>query len=319
MDRTGHRLVSIEVVEPGTLTTIQDAAGRRGWRHAGVPVGGAADPWSARLANRLAGNDEWAALLELTLTGPTLRFTEPAVVALVGEMAASVDGLPLAPDAARTVRPGALLRIRDGGDARAYLAIGGGLDVEPLLGSVATDLRTGFGGLEGRALRGGDRLTARLPAGAPGRWIGAREDGPVRIVDGPHPIDGDPLTEGAWRVGEEADRAGVRLDGAHVPSAVSEVASMGLPLGAIQVPPDGRPIVMLADRPVTGGYPVPAVVIGADIGRVARLRPGDELRFTSVSLEEARSAWRRAEDELAALEMLEAPWDDELGWAGSHR
>jgi allophanate hydrolase subunit 2 len=94
---------------------------------------------------------------------------------------------------------------------------------------------------------------------------------------------------------------------------------MGLPLGAIQVPPDGRPIVMLADRPVTGGYPVPAVVIGADIGRVARLRPGDELRFASASVEGARSALRRAEDEVAALEALEAPGDDGLGWAGSHR
>jgi allophanate hydrolase subunit 2 len=127
------------------------------------------------------------------------------------------------------------------------------------------------------------------------------------------------VTESTWRIGREADRTGVRLDGPRLECAIGEVPSMGLPLGAIQVPPDGRPIVMLADRPVTGGYPVPAVVIGADIGRVARLRPGDELRFASVSLEEARSALRRAEEELAALEMLEAPGDDELGWAGSHR
>jgi allophanate hydrolase subunit 2 len=95
---------------------------------------------------------------------------------------------------------------------------------------------------------------------------------------------------------------------------------MGLALGAIQVPPDGRPILMLADRPVTGGYPVPAVVIGADIGRAAQLRPGDEVRFVSVSMEEARGALRRAERELAALEALGGPpQDDELGWAGSHR
>lgn len=93
---------------------------------------------------------------------------------------------------------------------------------------------------------------------------------------------------------------------------------MGLPLGAIQVPPDGRPIVMLADRPVTGGYPVPACVIGADIGRVAQLRPGDRVTFVSVSVEQAREALRQAEEELAALDLLEAPPDDELGWVGSH-
>jgi len=310
--------VSIEVVEPGILTTVQDSFGRRDWRHVGVPVGGAADPFSARFANRLVGNPDGAALLEVTLAGPTLRFTEPALVALVGELAATVDGLPLQPGAARTVRASAHLRIGEGRDARAYLAIGGGLVIEPLLGSAATDLRSGFGGLDGRALRAGDRLQHGVAIGPGFRWLGAERTGPIRIVPGPHSgLEG--LTGATWRIGQEADRAGVRLDGPPLQAAVGEVASMGLPLGAIQVPPDGRPIVMLADRPVTGGYPVPAVVIGADIGRVARLRPGDELRFASVSLQEARSALRRAEEELADLEALDAPGDDELGWAGSHR
>ena len=310
--------MSIEVVEPGVVTTVQDPFGRRDWRHVGVPAGGAADPWSARLANRLVGNPDDAALLELTLAGPTLRFTEPALVALVGKMAATLDGLPLAPGAARVLRAGAQLRIGEGRDARAWLAIGGGLAVEPLLGSASTDLRSGFGGHEGRVLRAGDRLAHGTPLGSGFRWVGSQPTGPIRIVPGTHPgIEG--LTEGTWRIGSEADRAGVRLDGAPLEAASGEVASMGLPLGAIQVPPDGRPIVMLADRPVTGGYPVPAVVIGADIGRVARLRPGDELRFASASLEVARRALRRATDELAALEALDAPRDDELGWAGSHR
>jgi biotin-dependent carboxylase-like uncharacterized protein len=310
--------VSIEVLEPGVATTVQDPFGRRHWRHVGVPAGGAADPWSARLANRLVGNPDGAALLELTLAGPTLRFTEPALVALVGEMAATVDGMPLALGAARAVRAGAQLRIGEGRDARAYLAIGGGLIVEAILGSASTDLRSGFGGHEGRALRVGDRLAHGTASGPGFRWAGSQPTGPIRIVEGPHRgIEG--LTQVGWRIGSEADRAGVRLDGPRLEAAIGEVPSMGLPLGAIQVPPDGRPIVMLADRPVTGGYPVPAVVIGADIGRVARLRPGDELRFASASLEEARSALRRAEKELAALEALDAPGDDELGWAGSHR
>ena len=310
--------MSIEVLEPGVLTTVQDAFGRRDWRHVGVPLGGAADPWSARLANRLVGNPDDAPLLELTLAGPTLRFTEPALVALVGEMAATLDGLPLPPSVARAVRSGAQLRIGEGRDARGYLAIGGGLEVESLLGSASTDLRSGFGGLDGRALRAGDRLAHRHASGPGSRWLGAEPTGPIRIVAGTHPgIEG--LIGAAWRIGQEADRTGARLDGPRLRGAVGEVPSIGLPLGAIQVPPDGRPIVMLADRPVTGGYPVPAVVIGADIGRVARLRSGDELRFASVSLEEARSTLRRAEEELAALEALDAPGEDELGWAGSHR
>ena len=310
--------MSIEILEPGILTTVQDAFGRRGWRHVGVPAGGAADPWSARLANRLAGNADDAALLELTIAGPTLRFSEPALVALVGELAATLDGLPLRPNAARTVRAGGQLRIEHGRVARAYLAIGGGLLVEPLLGSASTDLRSGFGGHDGRALRAGDRLAHGAATDTGFRWIGAEPTGPIRVVEGPHPGLAE-LTGANWRIGREADRTGARLDGPRLQGAVGEVPSMGLPLGAIQVPPDGRPIVMLADRPVPGGYPGPAVVIGADVGRVARLRAGDELRFASVTLEEARSALRRAENELAALEALEAPRDDELGWAGSHR
>lgn len=310
--------MSVEVVEPGVLTTVQDPFGRRDWRHVGVPVGGAADSWSARLANRLVGDHDNAALLELTLAGPTLRFTDSALVALVGEMAAFIDDLPLPPGAARTVRAGAVVRIGEGPDARAYLAVGGGLVVEPLLGSPATDLRAGFGGMEGRPLRAGDRLTHRPSTGGGFRWLGSAPTGPVRVVPGPHP-GMEALTRSTWRIGAEADRTGVRLDGPPLDGTVVEVPSMGLPLGSIQVPPDGRPIVMLADRPVTGGYRVPAVVIGADIGRVARLRPGDELRFTSASLEEARSALRRAQQELAALEALDALGDDELGWAGSHR
>jgi allophanate hydrolase subunit 2 len=134
-------------------------------------------------------------------------------------------------------------------------------------------------------------------------------------VPGPHP-DGLTDLEDEWTVAVEADRTGVRLDGPRVQGG--EVPSMGLPLGAIQIPPDGRPIVMLADRPVTGGYRVPACVIRADIGRVAQLRTGDALTFISVAPGEAREALVEAEEELAALEPLDAAEDDEPGWAGSH-
>lgn len=303
----------IEVIEPGALTSVQDVDGRPGWRHLGVPVGGAADPWSARLANLLAGNPANAALLEMTLAGPILRFHGTIVAAVTGGLTATLDGMPMPPNAARSVRAGSLLRVESGHGARGYLAVAGGIRVEKVLGSAATDLRTGFGGHEGRALRAGDRLSFYPGGGRVLRWTGGPALGPIRIVDGPHP--GAPLV-GIWKVSAQADRAGIRLDG---PTLVGgEVASMGLPLGAIQVPPDGRPIIMLADRPVTGGYRVPALVVRADIGRMAQLRTGDEVTFASVSLDAARSALRRADEELAALEALDAPADDELGWAGSH-
>ena len=313
--------MTLEIIEPGALTSVQDAPGRSSWRHLGVPAGGAADGWSARLANRLVGNADDAAVLELTLIGPTIRFGVATIVALVGRFEASVDGLAMPPGAGRAVRAGSVARIGSGEDARGYLAVAGGIAVEEVLGSASTDLRSGFGGFEGRALRAGDRLTLGTAAAArPMRWVGASPSGPIRIARGPHSdlIDPDALTGPTWQVSALADRAGVRLDGSTLSTAGrSEVPSMGLPAGAIQVPPDGRPIVMLADRPVTGGYPVPAVVIAADVGRVGRLRTGDELRFASVSTEEALAALRNAEAELDAVAPLDDS-GDELGWAGSH-
>ncbi|HEX7195857.1 MAG TPA: biotin-dependent carboxyltransferase family protein [Candidatus Limnocylindria bacterium] len=310
----------IEVIEAGTLTSVQTAAGRPGWRHLGVPVGGAADPWSARLANRLLGNPDGVPVLEITLHGPQLRFERPTAVALTGAtFDATLDGLPMPFGAGRVVRAGGLLRVGDGEGARGYVAVAGGIEVDPVLGSAATDLRTGFGGHEGRALRAGDRLRCGSSRPVIRRWAGRTASGPIRIVPGPHHAAAveRALTETPWVVGAEADRAGLRLDGGTVEAGQREVASMGLPVGAIQVPADGRPIVMLADRPVTGGYPVPACVIRADLGRVARMRPGEAMRFASVSREGARQALRAAEEELAALEDAEPPQDDELSWMGA--
>jgi antagonist of KipI len=296
--------VTIEVLDGGLLTSVQDAGGRWRWRHLGVPVGGAADPWSARLANRLVGNGDDAALLELTLLGPTLRFIESATVALVGEMSATIDGLPMPAFEARILRAGSLLRIAEGPDARAWLAIRGGVEVPSVLGSRSTDLRSRFGGLDGRALRDGDALAIGQLAAAEagGRWLGAWPDGPIRITDGPHADVGirDALVGGRWTLSADSDRTGARLDGRALLDG-GEVRSMGLPLGAIQLPPDGRPIVTLVDRPVTGGYRVPAVVALADIGRLARLRPGDVMRFAHVPAPAARRAIEELERELARI------------------
>jgi biotin-dependent carboxylase-like uncharacterized protein len=299
----------IEILEAGPLTSVQDPDGRRDWRHLGVPVGGAADAWSARLANRLVGNPDGAALLEVTLGGLVLTVDRPTRLALTG----GLEGVGLGVNEARSISRGATVRINAGDGARGYLAVGGGIVVKPVLGSASTDLRTGFGGLEGRALKAGDRLEVGTPTGMAGRWTGERDSGPIRIVPGPHPDSLERLL-GDWTVAVEADRTGVRLDGPALEPA-GEVPSMGLPAGAMQVPPDGRPIVMLADRPVTGGYPVPACVIRADVGRIAQLRTGDRLAFTSVSPEEARAANRRAEEQLAAIEASE---ENGLGWIGSH-
>lgn len=317
--------MSIQVVDAGVLSSVQDAVGRRSWRHVGVPAGGAADTWSARLANRLVGNEDDAALLEMTLRGATLRFEAPALVALTGSLGARMDGFGVPRDASVRVRAGATLEVATGDGLRGYLAVAGGIAVPEVLGSRATDLRTGFGGYEGRALRPGDRLGFGVASDARRRrWIGRRHAGPIRIVAGPHAdaIPDNALEETGWVVGPEADRAGVRLDGQplggrRVAVTSKEVPSMGLPLGALQLPGDGRPIVMLADGPVTGGYPVPAVVIRADVGRVAQLRPGDAVAFASVSLEEALEADRQAGAELAAIELVAEPDDDELAWIGS--
>lgn len=307
----------IEVVEAGPLASVQDPFGRPGWRRYGVAVGGAADAWSARLANLLAGNHEGAALLEATLGGAVFRVSSSGVVAVAGGLAANVDGRRLDAGSATTVRDGAIVRLEPADGARGYLAVSGGIAVDPVMGSASTDLRSVFGGHQGRALRAGDRLAVGPQrGGTPGVWSGRRADGPVRVVAGPHPGALEALCAAEWTVSTAVDRAGARLDGPALSGG--EVDSMGLPLGAIQVPPDGRPIVMLADRPVTGGYLVPACVIGADIGRVAQMRIGDVLRLVAVTVEEARQAWEESEAQLAAITPLDG-WDVEAGWAGSHR
>jgi 5-oxoprolinase (ATP-hydrolysing) subunit C len=304
----------IEVLAAGPLTSVQDPFGRPAWRHLGVPTGGAADSWSARLANRLVGNPEGSALLEITLGGLELRFETDAVAAVTGGVSVTLGGIPGEVNLGFPIRAGGVLRIDGGSGARGYLAVAGGIVVEPVLGSASTDLRTGFGGHHGRALRPGDRLSFATAEGVASRWTGSAPTGPIRITPGPHATEVS--LDGEWVVGPETDRTGMRLDGRTLVGG--EVPSMGLPLGAIQVPPDGRPIVVLVDRPVTGGYPVPACVIRADIGRMAQLRPGDRLRFASVSVDDARSARRKAEESLDALETVGSASDDDLRWIGSH-
>lgn len=303
----------IVVLAPGLLTTVQDF-GRPGWRAAGVPAGGAMDPWAARAANRLVGNPDGAALLEATLAGPVVRFERAAAVAWVaGDMEAAIDGAPAAGERMHRLAAGATLalgRARRG--ARCWLAVAGGIDVPELLGSRSTDLAGRFGGLEGRPLAAGDRLPVGGAAESPPRALEpgfARSLGVPRfgLVPGP---DGsaeaiEELVAGEWLVAARSDRRGVRVErpGGGGGSrwerpGGGELRSQGTLPGAVQRPPSGEAILLGVDAPVTGGYPWVAQIAAAEVGRLAHLPPGARLRFEVIDFEEADRRWARREREL---------------------
>jgi biotin-dependent carboxylase-like uncharacterized protein len=263
----------IEVVAPGLLTTVQDR-GRPGWAHIGVPPSGAVDPVSYELGNRLLGNEPGAAALEATLIGPRLRFERPTVVALTGSVAevrvAEISG---------ELDVGPLV-----GGARAYVCVRGGVDVEPVLGSRSTDLLTALGP---PPLQAGDVLAiGSAVAGQRGGVARALAgDGPLRVVFGPRDdwfteAALEQLTAAPWRVSPASNRVGIRLEGPPLERArTGELLSEGLVTGAMQVPPNGQPILLLNDHPTTGGYPVVAVVATEDLPRAGQLKPGDFVRF----------------------------------------
>lgn len=298
--------MSVEVVAPGLATTVQGAP-RVGLRHLGVATSGALDPWSSALANLLVGNDPDAAALELTLTGPTLRFERPACIALCGGgFDMDIDGESLASSRPVRVPAGALLRIgRAHHGARGYLAVRGGFAIEPVLGSASTDLRGGFGGQRGGLLRIGDRLTMIAAEGVYDRprmarwWIDeAPDDRPyedvatIRVLAGRDAtLPDDALYANPWTVAAASNRQGLRLDGPMLQRAdASERVSEPVAPGTIQLPPDGRPIVLLADAQTHGGYPRIGHAIRADWPWLAQRRPGERLRFVPCSRDEAIAA-----------------------------
>ncbi len=278
----------IEVIDPGALTTVQDL-GRPGWAHLGVPRSGAADTRSLRLANRLVANPEAAAALETTLVGPKLRLTVPAVVALTG---ASVDaragGRPLAMNAPVYLRAGETLIVGPALDGlRTYVAVRGGLACALTLGSAATDLLTGLGP---RPLRAGDRLAVGPSPQAQPDVDVAPVAAPVAaptlsLIFGPRAdwftaAARDRLTGSPYTVSDTSNRVGVRLVGPRLERRRDgELKSEGLVAGALQVPPNGRPILLLCDHPTTGGYPVIAVLASRDLPAAGQLRPGQEVSF----------------------------------------
>ncbi len=327
----------LEVLEPGLLTTVQDA-GRPGFTDLGVPVGGACDPWSLAVANLLLGNAPSDAALEITLVGPVLRVLRRCVVALAGaDLGALVveEGRPIGPGTAHLVHPGTRIAFAgDGGTgARAYLAVAGGVDVPLILGSRGTSLVGRFGGIEGRALRSGDRIAPARPddVSPAGRiWPASVPLGPpsgtVRLMPGPpslaRPIPGafEALLAGESRVGSASDRQALRLEGPTTlvnARATGTLPSRGVIPGTVQLPSGGWPIVLLADAQTIGGYPVAGVVPSIDLPVLAQLRPGAAFRFVPTTLVEVTTVRRARAAGLAAAARILAASEDWHAIAGA--
>ena len=285
---------ALEVLAPGPLSTVQDL-GRPGWAALGVGRSGAADRGSLRLANRLVGNPEDAAAVEVTFGGLAVRASADLVVAVTGAPAPlRVSGRPRATHAAVLLAAGqeAVLEAPPVG-LRSYLAVRGGVAVEPVLGSRSTDVLAGLGP---PPLRAGDRLPVGPPPAAPVPVVDVAavatpggDDVVLRAVPGPRAdwFTGaalDVLGATRWVASADSDRVGVRLDGGRLErSRTGELPSEGMVAGALQVPPSGQPVLLLADAPTTGGYPVVAVVVAADVDRAAQLRPGQGVRIRLTS------------------------------------
>ncbi|HEY1340100.1 MAG TPA: biotin-dependent carboxyltransferase family protein [Bryobacteraceae bacterium] len=286
-------------MSPGLQTTVQDL-GRFGWAHFGISASGAADPLALRAGNLLVGNAENAAALEMTLIGGAFEFDTDAVIALTG----SDFGAGLPPWTAVEIRAGQTVRCGPThSGARCYLAVRGGLAVPKVMGSASVHVMTGVGG---RPLRAGDTLPiggdAVRRARGPLRNTPEYARGLVRVTPGPQADSfGRELYSGPYTVTEESNRMGLRLRGTALPSPPGGMLSEGVALGAIQIPPDGQPIILFVEHQTTGGYPKPANVISADFWQLGQLRPRDEVRFECISIEYARRLMQEQEQWLYSL------------------
>ena len=309
---------TIEITSPGLLTTVQDL-GREGFGSLGVSPSGAADAIALRLGNRLLGNPENFAALEMTLLGGTFVFPEGAVVALTGsDFGASLDGVAISPWTSVTVSAGQTLRTgATQSGARCYLCVRGGIATHPLLGSRSTHLLSGLGGHEGRALRKGDVLNIGPSSGPlPKRSISPHAlqrlvpRKTLRVTPGPQSKwfsaeAQKAFYESAYRVSEESNRMGLRLDGPALPGGThGEMITEGVSLGAVQITAAGLPIILFVEQQTTGGYAKIANVISADMSSVGQLRPRDEIHFQPVDWKTARELLIEQETLLASPELI---------------
>lgn len=311
--------MSIDVIKPGMYSVFQDL-GRHGYQHYGVSVNGVLDERSHRLANILVGNDMQQATLEITLLGPTLGFRSGTTIALCGAaLSPTVDGIPVPMGQPVHVREGSVLEFgrRERG-VRAYLAVHGGFSLPRVMNSASTNVRAKFGGLNGRPLKKGDVIALRAPAvvdmvapviGFPAD-IDPAPDLPIRIIEGREweefTADAqDCLLGEAYTVTPDSDRMGYRLSGtALARRAPREMLSETVTGGTIQVPSDGQPIILMADRGTSGGYPRIANVISVDLPRLAQILPGTPIHFERVTLDNAHSLAIRQSRLFAKLQQI---------------
>jgi urea carboxylase len=329
-----YRPATVDVIEPGVQSSIQDWPGRTGYWDVGVPPSGPMDPLAFRLANRLAGNSEGTAGLELTVAGPTLRFNTDAVIALAGaDMGAELDGQPLANWAAHTVSAGSILKLGavQSAGCRAYLAVRGGFDVPDYLGSKATFTLGQFGGHAGRTLRVGDVLhvhTTALDAFPPspkggdsGVAVPYTHAWEIGVLYGPHgapdfftETDIDQFFATDWEVHYNSSRTGLRLigpkpewarkDGGEAGLHPSNIHDNAYAIGAVDFTGD-MPVILGPDGPSLGGFVCPVTIVHAELWKMGQLRPGDTVRFVALS---QKAAERMEAEQDAAIAALSPPF-----------
>lgn len=298
--------MSITVSAAGFQTTVQDL-GMHGYEQLGISPAGAADAYSLRCGNLLVGNQNTDAGLEMTLVGGQYRFNQDALIALTGSrFSAAIDGSGIPYFEALQVSKGQHLELgpTDEG-ARCYLSVRGGIDVPFALGSKSTSLMMQFGGYKGRTLQNGDKLKIGKPdstlAPAEISIANVADRSVLRVIpslqhDWFDSESWDLFINASYTVSQHSNRMGLRLEGPEISPAVQrEVLTEGLPLGALQVPGNGRPIISFVDHQTTGGYPKIANIIAADMWKVGQLKPGDKITFTLVSMAEAEKLYLEQE------------------------
>lgn len=298
--------MSMKILAAGPLSTIQDK-GRFGYQKSGIGTSGVMDQDAYETANFLVGNENGEAVIEATLMGPTIEFEEECICAITGaDMTPLLDGIPVENYKTFRAMPGQILVMGMAvNGCRSYLSVMGGIDVPIVMNSRSTNLKCHFGGLEGRALKSGDRLKHGRSSLSPEEILKRKapkvhysSEVLLRVIEGPQD---DYFTEAGksvfykstYTVSVDSDRMGFRLEGPEIENVNGvDIVSDGIALGAIQVPSSGKPIILLSDRQTTGGYAKIAVVIRRDIPKLVQLKPGDKIRFKAVSIEEAQKNGR---------------------------
>ncbi|WP_299985244.1 biotin-dependent carboxyltransferase family protein [uncultured Pontibacter sp.] len=325
--------MGLEIIKPGLLTTLQDK-GRYGHQKEGIITSGAMDTFASRVANMLAGNPEHEAVLEITLLGPTIRFTEDQLIALTGaDLSAELNGEKLRLWRPFFVKSGSVLSFgAPQSGCRAYIAVSGGFDIPQVMGSYATYMQAGIGGYQGRALQAGDFIPCNSPTATgialfsqatgttdghdylaatwtpdPQFYPGYKPNPTLRAIKGPEfELFSDTSQEQIWKerfqVSSQSDRMGYRLQGVSLYlNEETELISTAVTFGTVQVPPEGKPIVLMADHQTTGGYPRILQVVSVDLPILAQVAPGQTIAFEEVSLEEAQQLYIRQEQNLTQL------------------